>query len=493
MCNIRLDKLSPNLYQEAVKAAKENKVDAQLDKLVNLAAKGGFTAEEKKFLIGLASNVNLDKLKKGDVPSLEIDFAEPGISFENNPTETTTPATTNSTETPAVVTTEAEPKAEDSTKTSTFAQIGKMFDENIMAPIKNVKQGVSENIQQVLIEKKIKTSETLVQSLGTTTFDNLESKIKDPNDKAAFLNLHKTLDTDGQNALKALLASNIPLTQKDTQGKSLINNINEIASIRVNRSTGDFINGKTLAKEAISILQNDKNITQGAHGTCGAGSLQNLMRDTYPSELVRIVKDLAKDGKAVLADKNDVSALKVARNSINYKENGRNQFNRIFQSAVMQRVALVGGDERGSSIKDAAKSWGFINSKVPREIEYDIENDDGGPKAVASGDSAADPILLTQLMNRMLKGKSQFKTDSSYDLSDLLGADKLKAIKPGTIACYKTEGMFGGRHYIMVTGIKKNEQDGKTYVNFKNTADVNETSMDIKEFSKRLEFTISKK
>jgi hypothetical protein len=241
------------------------------------------------------------------------------------------------------------------------------------------------------------------------------------------------------------------------------------------------------------MFDNDKNITQGYHGTCGAGSLQNLMRDAYPSELVRIVKDLASNGKAVLADKNDLSSMKISRNSINYKESGRNQFNRIFQSAVMQRVALVGGDERTSGLKDVAKNIDFINSKVPREIEYDIENDDGSPKAVSTGDSAADPYLLTSLMNRMLKGKSSFKADSVYDIKDLIGLGKNQILKPGTIACYKTEGMFGGRHYVMITDTKKDEKDGKNYVHFKNTADVNETKMELSEFTKRLEFTITKK
>lgn len=466
MCNIKLSNLSPNLYQEAMKAAKENKVNEKIDHLINLASEKGFTDDEKKFLGGLASNVNLEKLKKGEFPSQSIDFTEPGISFETKNDSTAAEA----------------PKTK-------MEYLSKMFDENIVNPLKNVKVGVNENIQETVIENKIKS----IESLGKAVLEKLDNKLPNIEDKNNFIKLYKNIDSVGQKNLIALLDGNIPLSSKDSKGKSLIENIEQISNIKKNKETGESVNGKSLAKEAIAMIQNDKNITQGNHGTCGAGTLENLLRDTFPSELVRIVKDLASDGKAVLSDKNDLSSMKLARNSLNFKEKGRNQFDRIFQSAVMQRVALVGGDERASSIKDGFKNIDFINDRVPREIEYDIEKDDGGPKAVASGDSAADPYLLTSLTNRILKGKASYKADSVYDLLDIGGNDKLKALKSGTMACYKTEGLTGGRHYVLLTDIKKNPADNKMYIHFKNTADVNETSMELNEFKKRLEFAVSKK
>ncbi|MFN8575498.1 MAG: hypothetical protein U0354_01450 [Candidatus Sericytochromatia bacterium] len=481
MCNIKLNQLSPELYKEAVKSAKENNLEQNMSKLVSIAAKDGFTNDEKNFLVGLASKVNVDKLKTGEVPSQTIDFAEPGISFDNN---------TNNTQT------------KDSIKTQTTKEyLTQIFDTKIVAPIKNLTSGVNENYQEHLIENKIK----LFEELGNDNLNKLGNKLTNPNDRVKFIELYDNLDSTTQKQLIGLLNKEISLASKDSQGKSLIENINDLTQIKKNKQTGESVNGKNLAKEAIAIIDNDKNVTQGYHGTCGAGSLQNLMRDTYPSELVRIVKDLASNGKAVLADNNDISSMKLARNSINYKESGRNQFSRIFQSAVMQRVALVGGDERTSGVKDIAKNIGFIKDNVPREIEYDIEKDDGGANAVKTGDSAADPYLLTSLMNRMLKGKASFKADSVYDISDLIGIPNNKILKSGTIACYKTDGDFsnknvkktegltGGRHYVMITDTKRDEKDGKTYVHFKNTADVDETKMELNEFKKRLEFTITKK
>lgn len=496
MCNIKLSNLSPNLFKEAVSAAKENKVEEKMEFLVNLASEKGFTEDEKKFLAGLASNINLDKLKTGEVPSEGIDFAEPGINFENktqtantstDPSVITDPASPKTTDS-APVTDPNQPSAEPKPQTK-MEYFSKIFDENIVNPLKNVKAGVTENIKEYIIESKIKS----VESIGQEKIDKIDKKLLNPTDKSTFIKLYKNIDSSTQTQLLALLDGKIPLDSKDSQGKSLIENLEQISNIKKNKMTGESINGKSLLKDAISMLSNDKNITQGAHGTCGAASLENMMRDTQPSELVRIVKDLAGDGKAVLADKNDVSSMKLAKNSLNYKENGRNQFDRIFQSAVMQRVALVGGDERASAIKDGFKSISFLNKKVPREIEYDIEKDDGGPKAVAGGDSAADPYLLTALTNRMLKGKGTYKTNSSYDLLDLAGNDKIRALKKGTIVCYQTEGLTGGRHYVLLLEIKKNPNDKKTYVHFKNTADVNQTTMELNQFLGKLEFTISKK
>ncbi len=494
MCNIKLNNLSPNLFQEAIKAVQENKVSEKTESLVSLASENGFTEDEKNFLAGLASNTNLETLKKmGDIPSqsLEIDFTEPGISFQvGKMVESTNKQSTDT----LLATTLPNVKLEKSQTKMEY--LTKIFDENIAVPLKNVKVGVKENIDEILIENKIKTVESKIKPadiINKITLGKIEKKISNPNDKAMFIKLYKASDSTIQNKLTSLLDGNISLSSKDSNGKSLIDNLEKMSLIKKNKSTGESVDGKSLLKEAINMLADDKNITQGDNGTCGAGSLENLMRDTQPSELVRIVKDLASDGKVILADNNIVSSMKLARNSLNFKETGRNQFDRIFQSAVMQRVALVGGDERAGIIKDGLKAIGLVDRNVPRELEYDIERDDGQAKAVSTGDSAADPYLLSMLTTRMLKGQASYRTDSVYDLLDIGGKDKLKALKKGSMVCYKTEGLTGGRHYVLLTDIKKNPSDNKTYVHFKNTADVNHTSMELSVFLKKLEFTISKK
>lgn len=494
MCNINLSKLSPNLYNEAVKAAKENKVQEKIDFLVGMAAEGGFTKEEKTFLEGLASDDNVQKLKSSKTDVKSIEFAEPGFNYKK---------------------VETKPKSE-----GILDKAKQLFNDYAVEPVKQTQKGLTENTKQVIISNKIDA----VESMSKDILTKLNKKLPSPNDQANFLLLYKKLGSDSKEQLKNLLDSKtIKLDAKDSRGVSLISNLNDLSSVKnknqpeekpVEKKTdksndkkspfdgiGSIIGGlagpsssnnkASLVDEALLLLNDDTNIQQGYHGTCGAGALENYLRDNSPSELVRIVKDLSTTGKCTLADGKDKFALKVGRGSLGYEDSGRTRFDQIFQSAVMQSVAVVGGDERSDF-------WKNVGSGIP-EAEYDVKNDDGSPRAVATGDAAADPYLLTSLMNRMLKGTSKHATRSEYNVGSMLlnletPMDMIRsAVNKGKqcIACYKPDNdTFGARHYVAVNNIKKDPTDNKTYVYFKNTADVTENKMELSEFEKKLEFTI---
>ncbi|MFN8673461.1 MAG: hypothetical protein U0457_15425 [Candidatus Sericytochromatia bacterium] len=447
MSSINVENLSAGLYADAIKYAKEGTINKNLDKLIDLAAKNGFTPDEKAFLQGLSSEKNIEKLKNITSSLSTLDFIEPGFDF----------------------TSKNETKGIPAVAVNIFNQI---------------KTGLSDNLSQGMIETKIYTAEVLDKGIPKDIV-----KLSNENAKTAFTSLYqkadKTMKADLENLLKS--NSNV-LMSKDSSGKTTIENLSALSEITINKKTGEKVDGNNLLKNAVNMLKSDKNVTQGYHGTCGAGSLENYIRDKQPSELIRIVKDLASNGKAVLADGKEKLALKLPNNVINYQERGRNQFDRIFQSAVMQNVALFGGDER------AAYSKLLVTSK-----EYNIEKDDGGPDAVKNGDSAADPVLLTHLMNRMFNGTEKFESNTSYLILGNMTNENAVLKGKNFIACYRADGngdMFGGRHYVMITGQGKdpsNPKDPKTYVFFKNTADPNENKMEISDFLKRLEFTIKEK
>lgn len=464
MSNINLNNLSPNLYQEAVKAAKENKITEKMDYLVNLASEKGFTTEEKLFLEGLASQQNIDKLKNSDSKLGTIDFIDPGFNFSSTSEQAPIPK-------------------------GALETVKQMFNNYAVQPLKNVETGVVENTSQVLIRRKIDS----IESIGKNTLENLSSKLPSASDQTLFINLYKNSDAKTKENLKFLIESKdaIPLSSQDSMGRSIMQNLNALNNITKNATTGEKVDGKLLAQQAIAMLKDDKNILQGDHGTCGAGSTENYMRDNYPSELVRIVKDLALVGHSTLADGKFDDGLTLPKGALNYKEKGRNQFDCIFQSAIMQKVALVGGDERATMLKT-------VNI---HEAEYDVAKDDGSAEAVKTGDSAADPYLLNNLLNRMMKDKTKFETKSNYNVGNLFGKDvAMDAVKSTlaknkeAIVCFKYDGTItGSRHYVVVNDIKKDPADNKEYVYFKNTADPYHNKMELKEFSSKLEFTIHPK
>lgn len=447
MSNINVENLSAGLYADAIKYAKEGTINKNLDKLIDLAEKNGFTPDEKAFLQGLSSEKNIDKLKNITSGLSTLDFVDAGFDFASK----------------------TEAKGIPAVAMNIFNQI---------------KTGVADNVSKGVISTKIYTAEVLAKEVPKDI-----SKLSSEPAKEAFSSLYQKADKQMKAELDSLLKNNPNvLMSKDSSGKATIENLKLLSDVTSNKKTGEKVDGTDLMKQALNMLKSDKNVLQGYHGTCGAGSLENYIRDKQPSELIRIVKDLASNGNAVLADGNGKLALKLPAKALNYQERGRNQFDRIFQSAIMQNVALFGGDER------AAFSKLLVTGK-----EYDVDKDDGGPDAVKHGDSAADPVLLTHIMNRMFNGTHKFEANTSYLISGKMKNNAEVLNGKDFIACYRADGkgdFFGGRHYVMITGQGKNPtdpKDTKTYVFFKNTADPNENKMEINDFLKRLEFTIKEK
>lgn len=282
--------------------------------------------------------------------------------------------------------------------------------------------------------------------------------------KAMYKGISKSLDSSEQKALEGLLKDN-KLTIKDASGKTMLENLAEIKTAKKQK----WVNSEQLLKDAVLVLSDKKYITQGPHGTCGAGSLENHLWEKKPAELLRIVKDLAKSGECKLGDG---SALKAGTNSLDFHESDRRDFNIIFQSSVMRDVALVGGDRA-------------IGNKYLYDLaDYNVNNDNGDAKSVKSGDSAANPTLLTSLVESITSNKYTVKTSFLWGSADRI-EDLKKAVNQNKqpIALFSQDGYFG-LHYVVIQKI----DNEKVY--FQNTATSKDEgsvdSMSIEDFKKKI-------
>lgn len=213
------------------------------------------------------------------------------------------------------------------------------------------------------------------------------------------------------------LIDNKKLLSKDRDGQTILSHLQALKTQPVK----DGVRPTALISGALEVLADRDKINQGPHGTCGAATLQQAMWKQDPAEMVRIVKNLAQKGESSLRQGNHI--LKADPNSFGWhsgmqvknggKEN-RNDFNILFQSAVMTSTALVGGSYGSGGVASKAATaltfgaLGLAISSTANSQSYNVREDNGGPMAVAKGDSAAHPGKLSGLLRGM--------TGSTYDI-----------------------------------------------------------------------------
>lgn len=343
---------------------------------------------------------------------------------------------------------------------------------------------LSDSNKPVTISFDLTTSKTeskqkvnMIESGGTfktlEKYNNLNS-----NQKTKFSNLFEGFPQTERTALMELL-DNGTLQKKDSKGTTVLETISEIK----NGKNKSGVNGNELAKDAVLILSDRKYISQGPHGTCGAGALQNHLWSKDPAELGRIVKDLASDGECTLRDG---SILKAGTGSLGFHygdttTNGsiedRRDFNIIFQSSVMRDVALVGGNRA------------LGNAYIYDLADYNVASDNGDAKSVKSGDSASNPLLLGSLV------ESITGLDYTTTTSFLWGKDKQmnelkKAVKLGNepivlINADDEMSKIGNKHYVLVNRFADNNVYYWDTATYKDGGFIN--SMPEDEFKSRLE------
>ncbi len=257
------------------------------------------------------------------------------------------------------------------------------------------------------------------------------------------------------------------LLKKDHEGQSILSHLYALKTESV--KTG--VRPTSLISGALDVLADRNKITQGPHGTCGAATLQQAMWKQDPAEMIRIVRNLAQKGESDLRQGNHT--LKADPNSFGFHSGmsikgggteNRNDFNILFQSAVMRSTALVGGTYGSGFASKAATALtfgalGLAASSAAGNQNYNVREDNGGPSAVIKGDSAAHPGKLSGLLSSM--------TGSRYDIDvrdvTIMGMNwgTFDEMKKNTAAGKEPMAVFhageGELHYVTMRSISDTE------------------------------------
>lgn len=391
---INSNNLSKGLYEEASKLIKEDKLDNNLDKLINIASKDGFTQDEKDFIEGLASKDNVNKLKSTKKTSLNIDFVEPGFNKTNN-----------------------------------------FID------------GMKQNIKQGEIKLAIYNQESLdklSKGIDTNTLNLIKDKFPSLNDQKQLLDIIKISKDINSSEISNLIKTDV-LKLKDKNGKSILNNLHDMAFISPQKVTDN----KQIVKDAIKVLQpgneGRKNITQGnIHYTCGAASIEQFMKKFEPAEMIRIVKELSHKGEAELKSG---TKIKAGTNSLNFRQGSkinatdkeiskygdgkkvledRSAFDIIFQSAVMRNIALIGGDFTGQNTSTLSDLW-IADKTNLIDLDYNLESD-SDYSSIERGNRGGHPGAIANFLTQAT-GKS-YDYKHSLTLEGMVGKFWSKVADP---------------------------------------------------------------
>lgn len=469
---ININNLSPDLYKESVKSAKENKLEQNIDNLIKIAAKDGFNKDEKDFLEGLASKDNVEKLKNSSVNIKSIEFVEPG--FKN--------------------------KTENNQKSG------------FLSSINNGLNAISENKTQLEIRANIavndianKDIDKMSKNMDRGLVDSIKKNLQSNFDQQKFmtiLNTEPIKSIDPEQVKKVLDSGTLML--KDKNGNTTLNNLYEMA-FNSNQKVSD---NKQLVKDAIKLLQpgddGRKEITQGnIHYTCGSASIEQFMKKFEPAELVRIVKDLAATGEAKLRGGETIKAGTGsfnfrAGNEVNATEDeikkygdgsgkvheNRSAFDIMFQSATMRSIALIGGDMTGENTS-ALSDLNILNKTGIADLDYNLESDSDYSN-ILKGNRGGHPGAIAHFMEQATGKKYDYTHSLSlnYKVLDYLAQGELnlkdgnktndkvlEQLKTSLAKGKDTIFVYGkdvtSLHYV--TGLKFGQKDGKEGIFFVNT------------------------
>jgi len=169
------------------------------------------------------------------------------------------------------------------------------------------------------------------------------------------------------------------LSKRDSQGVTVLENLNKIASTERNENLGkNNISAEQILNQTIVDLANPLSISQGSgKGTCGACTMQYMLLRNDPAEFTKMVEGLTgKEGSVTLRDG---KKLTLPENSIPRDSSQRKDLDRMIQSAIMNEANLMG-------------------------LDYDNPSDDGGFIAVLGGNSAI-PVGKFQELYQSITGR----------------------------------------------------------------------------------------
>lgn len=207
-------------------------------------------------------------------------------------------------------------------------------------------------------------------------------KALSPEQQQQALEVFDTMDAAGQRNMVALAERQVngktALLDTDTTGKTLLENLHQIATQPMPQSFADA--GVTRESLLASITQEASapgQINQHDRGTCTVTSMQYMLNNQNPAEYMRLMAGLTSESGEVKLANGDT--LRRDQDSIAFDSaTARSSSERLFQSAMMQYAK--GGDEGDYSNvadKDEGLNAGEQEKALQALFSRDFDNEDG--------------------------------------------------------------------------------------------------------------------
>jgi hypothetical protein len=226
------------------------------------------------------------------------------------------------------------------------------------------------------------------------------------------------------------------LLNKDSQGNSLLNNLNDLQNQKFVRE----LSGKNIMAQTLYNLANPELIQQGNRNTCTATSVEYLNAKNSPAEYTRIIAGLTSEKGEVKLQNGDTLKRDDGNPDIGDKgclppdDSGRIDIDRIYQSSLME---YANGDK-----KDYVNNVDDLKPEIKQLLNYDSQseyssrdtniktNDDGTKSDNTSGlatsetDKALSAIIGENMSTKTIYDKSLAPVRSG---SKNVGLDQAKA------------------------------------------------------------------
>ncbi|MFN8673064.1 MAG: hypothetical protein U0457_13420 [Candidatus Sericytochromatia bacterium] len=380
---VNINNLDSGVYAEFQKRAADGIDSKDIAAITEKASKNGLNKDESNFITAIADKKNVDKLLKNPKALTKID-----LDVENSNSNAFVSSFN---------------KLNDSEKND-FLNLMNSTREIVTNPPKDLipkfeqKQKIDGTYVKppMLLEPKNKI-EPPKEKLKTEKQDTLSPKEKaifesllangtlnkkDSDGKTMLQNLKEIYNSkkiDGPKVMKELVAM---LNPSDIKENLKLSEKTEFASDHGEKDSNRSIDKKNgVFQKGVSPTGGLKEITQcTAHYTCGAASMEAFLKTEAPEQLIKMVKDLVTSGESKFGDRkitNPPKALNFhAGMSVGGTKEDRTDADIIIQSAIMNKIALT------SATYNVEKDFSY-SSTVDDILNKVKGNGGGSPKPIA--------------------------------------------------------------------------------------------------------------
>ena len=236
--------------------------------------------------------------------------------------------------------------------------------------------------------------------------------------------------------LQSLLVSG-KLSNKDSQGNSLMSNLHGIKEQAIAREGDASLQGDTVLAEVISQVADPGRIRQNNKGTCTVTTIEHLLASRQPAEYARVIGGLTSgSGEVTLQD-----GTRIRRDAklVAADDSDRTNSSRIFQATMMEYGNGAGRDYRNDVD-------GHVN-RLSGQFEKNRRGDVRSGLNIEGRKKVSDSVLGSESTIKEFSGNTRRTED------DIAGALRENRAVQVSLKWSRDDQDIHGNHALSVTGM----------------------------------------